>query len=124
MMYTPYKGSGLFIETGGVDHLFIVVTDACSNGEHLLLNFSTVKQGVWHDPTCIVEAGVHPFITSQSFVEYRFAQIQSGERLSKMVNGWVYRRARDDVDANLVNSMLAGVTESPFTRGRVKKYVA
>jgi hypothetical protein len=98
------------------------VTDRCVDGEHLLLGVTSIKEGVHHDPTCVIGAGEHPFIGHDSYVLYRLAQIQHGDRLARMVDGWMYK-PKDDLSEALCERMLAGVTASDFTPQRIIKYL-
>lgn len=104
------------------DHLFTVVTDPCANGQHLLLNVSSIHEGAFYDDTCVFNGGEHPFIQRRSYVVYRSAQIQPAERIGRMVDGWVYKR-HDPATEELANRMLAGVGVSRFTPRFVKEYL-
>jgi len=121
MAYSPYRKGTLLIPTGGTKHLFIIVTDRCDEGCHLLVNLSTVKGG-FHDQTCILEPGCHRFISEKSYAVYRLAEIQPATRLSKMVDGWVYS-THDDASEDLANQIMAGVCVSPHTPRRIKNYI-
>lgn len=124
MTYQSKRCDTLLIPTGPTgDHLFAIATDVCANGSHLLLNVSTIYDGVFHDPTCEIEIGEHPFVVRRSYVAYQYAQIQSSARLAQMVAGWVYK-IHKPASQELTDKMLAGVTDSPFTPRYVKKYLA
>ena len=120
MPYTAERKGTLLIPSGPgeTSHLFGIVTDRCAAGEHLLLSITSVRQGIRHDPTCIVSAGEHPFILHDSYVAYRLAVVQSGERLARMVEGWVYK-PKEDLSEELCERMLEGVARSDFTPRRI-----
>lgn len=124
MVYVPARCDTVMIPTGHAgDHLFVITTDACPAGQHLLVNLTSVRDGRHTDATCIVEPGEHPFITQQSYVLYRAAQIQGANRLGVMVDGWVYRCGQRATD-ELTDRILAGFFTSPFTPRFVKSYLA
>jgi hypothetical protein len=56
-------------------HLFVICTDACSNGQHLLVPIATWQNDL-SDPTCKLAAGDHDFIKHPSYVLYRKARIE------------------------------------------------
>lgn len=66
MAYVPYKKGTLLIPTGNTKHLFVIVTDKCAESCHLLVNITSVRDGMEHDKTTIIEAGEHSFIKHRS----------------------------------------------------------
>lgn len=121
MSYVPYKAGTLLIPTGGTNHLFIVITDNGPNGEHLLVNVTSIKAGIKHDDTCLVHVGDHPFIKHPSYAEYRRAEVASAAHISKMVQGFVYKPS-DDASATLVQMLRDGIEDSPYVKGRILNY--
>lgn len=127
MPYVPCKKGTLLIPSGSkggeeAKHLFVIVTDACAEHKHLLLGFTSLDKAKPHDPACIVPGGCHPFIDRDSYVLYRMAQIQLGDRLRSMVDGWVYM-IREPASDELVEAMLEGVARSRFVPRFVQKYL-
>jgi hypothetical protein len=123
VIYQPSRCDTLLIPTGpSGDHLFTIVTEVCPEGKHLLLNVSSIREGQFRDPTCEVAAGEHPFIIQASYVVYRSPQIQTAERLTKLVDGWLYKR-HSPADEALVAKIFAGVGVSRFTPRYVKSYL-
>jgi len=91
MPYVPYKKGTLLIPSGADGyHLFITVNEKCDEGQHLLINVTSLRDGAKYDDTCILEAGEHPFIKHKSYVVYRMAFIKPAASISKMVDGWEY----------------------------------
>lgn len=121
MGYVPYKKGTLLIPTGGTNHLFVIVTDKCQSNEHLLVNVTTIRPNIKHDPTCELKSGDHPFIKQDSYVEYRRAEIKAAAWLTKMVDGFVYR-PNTDVTDTLLQLIRDGFEDSPFVSGRVLRY--
>lgn len=121
MAYVPYRKGTLLIPTGGTKHLFVIVTDRCLAGHHLIVNLTTVRsQNI--DTTCVVEAGCHRFIVDRSYAVYRLADIQSAAKLSRMVDGWVYS-THDDASEELSDIILNGVCKSRHTPKRIRNYL-
>jgi hypothetical protein len=124
--YTPEPQNTLLLPSGTFEspdkkHLFVIMTKACADGQHLLLSVSSIKSEVKHDPTCELDAGCHPFVTKPSFVLYAKASRVRSDLLIKCVDGWVYtpkERLADDVFARVCT----GVAASPFTPRWAKKY--
>ena len=123
MPYVPYKKGTLLIPTGGTKHLFAIITDACPEGKHLLVNVSKISPVRRHDPTCVFAAGAHPFIKQPSFAYFQMAQIQKAARLSKMVDLCEYSDHRDISD-ELLAQMRAGIDRSDYTPRYIINYFA
>lgn len=122
MSYVPKKKGTLLIPTGNVNHLFVIVTEKCvAESSHLLLNVTTLRSGIKHDPTTIVRAGEHPFIKQESYVEYRRALILKADHITKMVVGFVYKPNAEASDS-LVEALLDGIEDSDYVAGYVKAY--
>jgi hypothetical protein len=67
-------------------HLFVCVTDPLGAArETLIVSLSSVRAGEWHDPACKLHPGDHPFVKATSFVNYRFARIESADKLERGV---------------------------------------
>lgn len=87
----------------------------------MLLTISTVKVGIWHDDTRILQPGCHEFIKVKSFVDYRHALVKRCDSISKLVDGWTYH-AKPDFDEGLTDYILSGVPESDMTPQYVIEY--
>lgn len=103
-------------------HLHIVSTAPCKNSRVLLLTVSTIRDGIWHDTTCLLAAGCHSFIVSPSSVNYRLSVVKNCNSISTMVDGWVYH-PKAAFPENLVDQMLAGVRVSDMTPKYVVDYL-
>lgn len=123
MPYVPYRGGTLLIPSGPTgDHLFAIATPACAAGLHVIVNITSVPdEGNFYDDTCVIEAGEHPFAKQPSYAYYGMADIQAAERLTRMVEGWVYRK-HDDMSDALTQRIEDGILASRFTKRRIKVY--
>ncbi|AGO56575.1 hypothetical protein SOD_c36170 [Serratia plymuthica 4Rx13] len=78
--YQPYRKGAVFAKTGPCKHLHIVCNDPVYYPINdcfciLVVNVSSVKFGVPHDDSCILNAGDHGFIHHESYVVYHQAAI-------------------------------------------------
>lgn len=119
-------GKTLLIPSGTYDdpnkrHLFVILTDACVHGQHLLVSLSRIKDGVHFDEACVFEPGEHRFVRERSFAAYRLARIETAEKLIRHVAAWDFT-PKDDMPADLVVRMRDGVERSDFVAARVVNY--
>lgn len=124
--YAPIKGSTLLIPSGtssdpGKQHLFVVITNPCLAGQQLLVSISTVKAGQAHDPTCLVQAGSHPFIQADSYVFYAKPRQLPRQGIIKCVAGTLFT-PKDECEAQLLARIREGLAISPFTPRWAKEY--
>lgn len=80
--WQPSAGATLLIPSGPAgSHLFVVLCDPVvfpgygSRACVVLVNLSSVRPGIHHDPTCVLQPGCHPFVETESYVRYRDARI-------------------------------------------------
>jgi hypothetical protein len=104
-------------------HLHVVVTGISTVLTHLLVNFSSTKPGVNHDPTCIVPPGVHPLITQESFIAYQFARIELASDLANKVGTGTFQTS-DPIDAALLAKIQAGIAVSGYCPMKFQTYFA
>ncbi|MDB5243908.1 MAG: hypothetical protein JWP57_4534 [Spirosoma sp.] len=121
MTYVPYATGTLFIPSGPGLHLFVLVTDRCLQGSHLLVSFSSVPDAGRHDATCLVDVGEHDFVKRPSFMVYRLSHVDRADRLSHLV-GQRYYRAGQIVSEELLARIREGIGASPFTPQRIVSY--
>lgn len=121
MAWAPREGSAVLVQTGSKKHLFAVLNDPVQlNGYgkqlHIcMVNFSSVVQGVYHDPTCIFQAQEHPFITHESFVFYARARVVSEGDWTKLVTQQMYLPHNTDFTQLQIERIKAGLYKSPST---------
>ena len=126
MPYVPARGHTLLIPSGtsnnpDQNHLFVIITERCPANRHLLVNLTSIRPGVHHDPACIVEIGEHPFVTSQSYIVYRLARTDHAAHLTRCVDGWIFRQ-REDVPQDLLQRICDGVLQSEFIKRADRSY--
>lgn len=126
MPYVVTRGDTLLIPSGTLadpnkKHLFIVLTKECNGGEHLLVSISTVRPSIFHDPTCLISAGEHPFVTVPSFVEYRMARTIDAAHICKCVDGWEFMK-KEPATGALLKRICDGVLVSKFVPTRILNY--
>lgn len=121
------KGGTLLIPSGSDSrpdgqHLFVILNNSCRNGQHALVSISSIRDGQYYDPTCLIEAGEHEFIRIRSFVRYQMARIERTQHLINCVGGWTFIE-KAAVSEALADRMLAGATASDFTPRFVQEYL-
>ncbi|QUS39286.1 hypothetical protein RPMA_10895 [Tardiphaga alba] len=124
--WVPSKKKCILIPSGTHDdpdrhHLFVILTEACEQGFHLAVSLSSVKAGVKHDPTCVLDAGCHDFVTAQSFVMYGKIEKLRSAHISKCVAGWTYK-PRGEMPDEQFTRICDGVEASDFTPGWARHY--
>lgn len=116
MPYVPAKGKTLLIPSGthkdpDKKHLYVILTNSCPKGQHLLVPVCSIVPRRYHDPSCEIEPGEHEFINHKSYVEYRFCSNMNSEHITTCVDGWVYN-ARPDMGPALLERVCDGVEAS------------
>ena len=81
-----FRKGTLLIPTGPAKHLHIIMNDPVYSLEHqkkcvLVVNISTIKDGLPYDHTCTLASGDHPFIRHSGYVYYKGAEVVSAPRL-------------------------------------------
>lgn len=120
------QGATLLMPSGpDGDHLFVVLNDPKvfpnygSNPQVLLVNLSTVRQGVHFDATCLLQPGCHPFVKVESYVVYRSARFEPEAHLLALVQKGLFR-PQDPMSAAIVGAIRSGLIASPFTKREFK----
>lgn len=102
-------------------HLFIVCTDACGDGKHLIVSITGWTNHLC-DGTTRLAPGCHPFVNKHSYIFYRKAQIETAAALSAGVGSGAFILHNDPMDAAIVAAIMKGVCESIHTPRKVKRY--
>lgn len=124
--WQPREGATLLMPSGTHGHhLFVVLNDprplpGYGNNPHVVLvNLSTVREGVMHDATCVLPKGCHAFVKQESFVYYRGARIESVDHVQRLVRQGVFK-PHDPIPAEIVAEIKAGLKRSPFAKREFK----
>lgn len=110
-------GNAFLIPSGPQDYLHLHIV--CSHGggvpdQRVLVSISSIKDGKFFDPTCIVEAGEHTFVNKKSFVEYRHTQERSALKIVACINNGGYV-PKADISPDLLERVIKGFYKSDFT---------
>ncbi len=72
---------------GGVgQHLNIIVSDPTQVPEKLLIvTATTLREGKFHDPSCVLNAGDHPFIIHKSYIAFQYAKTRPDKELDRLL---------------------------------------
>lgn len=122
------RGTTLLIPSGrDGDHLFVVLNDPMpfegrgTRPHIVLVNLSSVpRQGVPYDATCVLQPGTHPFVRVDSYVYYRQARIEPLDHVVRLIDTGVFK-LHDPMDLAVVQRVLSGLVESPFTSRELKR---
>ena len=126
-LFLPLKRATLLIPSGpqgdqNRKHLFILLTDPQDDeaGKKcvLMVSLSTVRQGVPHDPTCILYAGDHPFVKHDSYVVYQKARLEEADKVLRGVKSGQLV-AHDPMDGAVFARMCKGLEESRLTPAKL-----
>lgn len=94
-------------------HLWVIISDPLIDVTDpvIIVNFTTYKEG--KDPTCILQAGDHPFIKHPTAVDYRNAIDVPNAGLEASANrGQVV--LQEPLKPEILHRIRQGATESPF----------
>src|SRR3990170_6466696 len=100
-------------------HFFFVLLDPFGpDHTTLIVPHCTIRAG-FCDSTCVLRAGNPPFLASDSYIDYRYADIKSADDIEKDI---ARGRARvsDTISEALLQTIRDGILASPFTKRRIK----
>lgn len=101
----------------GQKHLFAllfspVVVDGYGQSPMVLLaNVTSVKNGVAGDDSCLLSPGEHPFITNDSFVDYRMARFEKADFITSKVKNGEFAE-KDPCTPELIHKIIKGACNS------------
>lgn len=101
-------------------HLFIVCTDQCDHGYHVLVSVTGWTNHLC-DGTCRLGAGDHPFLYKDSYVFYRKARVEESSVIAKGIESGHFE-LKDPMSDDWVKKIMAGLCASDHTPRKVKKY--
>jgi hypothetical protein len=105
--------------------MFVILAEAfygAPHQTHLLANFSSIKPDIYHDPTCVVTAAEYAGLRVDSFVAYKFSEIQMAADLSRGVAAGRFQQLAP-VSMELLTRIRNGVMMSDHTPRRCKNYL-
>jgi len=122
-----HRRATILMITGPTDHLHIVMNDPVFSAEHnansiLVVNISSVRPSIPHDPTCILEQGCHNFVTRQSYVAYDRAVVLNSERVATRINDGEFRTL-DPCSEELFARVLTGFATSQFVLPKISRFI-
>ena len=102
-------------------HLFVVCTDECDEGCHLIVPITSWTNNLCDD-TCILVRGDHSFITHKSYVLYRKGRIEPASSLSSgIAKGFL--KVYDPMNGQAFLRLFNGICRSIQTPRKIKAYV-
>lgn len=104
----------------GAKHLFIVCTDECDQGNHVLVSITGWTNQLY-DGTTRLGKGDHPFLYKDSYVFYRKARIESSTVISNGIEAGHFD-VKDPMSDEWVKKIMDGLCKSPHTPRKIKKY--
>ena len=87
----------------------------------MLVNLSSVREGVPYDTTCVLDAGEHEFIRHPSFVFYRNARIEPESHVLQLVEQGLFK-PHVAVSAEVLQRIKSGLFASPHTKREFKRF--
>lgn len=121
MPYVPVVQDTLLIPSGTGQHLFAIITPRCRWDHHLIVSFSSIKAGRYHDPTCVLEVGRHPFIKVPSFVRYETARTVDAPHLATCVDNGSFL-PREPIPDDWLKRICDGLAVSDRVKPRIWNY--
>ena len=99
---------------GGLpSHLWIVLSDpALDPDQVVIVNVTTWKE--YHDQTCILDAGDHPFLKHRSCVNYPEARLPEASQLRELIDTGLLS-PHQSLDPNVLERVSRGALESDRT---------
>lgn len=93
--------------------MWVVVSDPTKDRNVLVVNVTSIRAGVPHDPACVLNANDHPFVRHASYMRYADCQIQSNAELdNKLASGSIV--LDDKVSDDVLLRIRKGAIESDF----------
>lgn len=121
------KKGTLLITSGPVHdpermHLHIVCCDPDEKGNVVIVSICSARADGKHDKTCLLQDFEHKFLTHESYVYYREAQITTGAALQTgVVKGVMI--PHDPMNAQVFLRVTKGICRSPQTPRKVKNFM-
>ena len=119
------KGSAFLKQSGTPDdpermHLFVVLTPPCNNNHQLIVPICSIKEGIFHDPSCILDVGDNAFIQRPSYVLYRRIDKIHKDHLDQRISNKTYIH-KENVSDQVLEKIKAGIMTSSLIPRWAKK---
>lgn len=124
------RGQCMLIDSGGGDHkhLFTIVIDPMvvpnmgSMPIVILIGFTSVRSQVPYDDSCVVQAGEHPFIKHESYLNYRHARIERAQHIEAMLAQGVFIQ-KEPCPEQLLEKVIQGALQSNRISREIKEII-
>ena len=103
-----------------IRHLNIVITDANSEREYLVVPVDSLKYR-YQDRSCVLHPGDHPFIKHESFVNYKYAQVISFVQLFNGLQKGLFIK-KEDISEEVLRRIQAGARKTLHLRTEFKAW--
>lgn len=130
-MFLPARRATLLIPSGPAhdpnrNHLFILLTDPVDDPDSgskfvLLVSLSSIKAGQYHDPTCALLRGDHPFIKNPSYIDYSRARIEDAAKVLRGVKEGLFT-PQGTIEAGVFARICKGLLDSRHTVPKVRRF--
>ena len=87
----------------------------------VLVNVSSIRDGLPYDQTCVLRTGTQPFIKHDSFVFYRNARIERESHILALIQQGVFV-THLPLDRGVFELVLGGLYQSLFTKREFKQF--
>ena len=125
-----FSGQTFLAKTGSLSdssrkHLYVVLTEPVDTATRkdciVWVSWSSVKENRFHDRTCLLDVGDHPFITKRTWVNYEHAAIVTVEEIRKNSNRGILVE-NDPLKEQVINRMVEGLCASDDTPMEVVEF--
>ncbi|MGQ0332960.1 hypothetical protein [Halomonas elongata] len=129
MSYRPLQRGTLVFLSGPVSHLHIVMNDPVVNPltglpSVLLVNISSIKDGIPYDDACVLtpENCPHAFVRCPSYVYYREACVKAADDITQKVEIGEFQ-THGPIPAEAFDLVCSGFYTSKFVTPKVRRFL-
>lgn len=125
-LFIPMKKGTILMPTYPSEHLHFICSDSVFYPRSakecvLIVNISSIVDGLHYDQTCLLNVGDHPFISHASYIFYKKAVIFGTNEISQGVaqgDFSIHAPCSDDI----FNRILDGFGNSDEVSGKIRKF--
>lgn len=122
------EGQTILRPSGSTNHLYVILKSGALLNQFgyglseklIMVNATTIRDGIPHDAACVLAPGCHPFISSPSYMRYRDAVIEDVQHVTNLVNQGVWP-AHHPIVVSALAQIVAGVCRSKLVRREFKR---